>query len=156
MFFIEMDEYNLKLAEKELRPKDSVVNNYSEYRSVIHRILEFFKSILHRSEVKNNDFYIAFGKDDEEKRAIKDSCEDIDNYYDELVNLSEDDRKTDEYLVSRLTDIVKEDNIEENEKDVRAAVNEFLNRECEEQSEHILDVENIDLKEGCNGNQSKL
>lgn len=125
-----------------------------EYKSIFEHFVNYLKSILQSKGKKSNNYFVDLGKTAEEKQAIQDGCEDIDNYYSELAEAATSALSTGDYFIKRLTEIEREDGDSLlTDEQIKELTNEYLDRESEEQANQLFDFENIDIKTEDNGNR---
>ncbi len=112
-----------------------------EYESTYKRFVEFLKSFLSATDKKTNTFFYSRSNDPEEQEAILDGCIDIDNYYEEMNQLVESEISVAEYLVDRLEQIeIENGNKDITRSEVKKIVDEFLDKQANEESNHIFDI----------------
>lgn len=122
--------------------KESEANvSQEEYQTTFQRFLHYLKEFLAAKGSKTNEFFLSQSTDEKEKEAILDGCQDIDNYYSEMNQCSVSEKSVSDYLVERLEQIEREDgNSSITKEEIKSAVNEFLDKQAEEESSHIFDI----------------
>ena len=122
---------------------ESISVPHEEYEGTYKRFIEYLKSLLSSKEKKTNTFFSSKSDDPEEQEAIIDGCIDIDNYYVEMNKILESDKNAADYLIDRLQQIEVEDgNKEVSKTEVKKILNDFLDKQANEESNHIFDIIN--------------
>lgn len=122
---------------------ESISVPQEEYEGTYKRFIEYLKSLLSSKEKKTNTFFSSKSDDPEEQEAIIDGCIDIDNYYVEMNKILESDKNAADYLIDRLQQIEVEDgNKEVSKTEVKKILNDFLDKQANEESNHIFDIIN--------------
>lgn len=126
-----------------INKEESAIFPKEEYESTYKRFIEYLKSLLSSPDNKSNSFFSSRASNSEEQDAILDGCVDIDNYYEEMNQLSLSDKSATEHLIERLEQIEREDGNKDITKfEVKKIVDEFLDNQANEESKHIFDISN--------------
>lgn len=134
---------DLEEFKKEFNPTEDI--SPEEETSFIKRFAKYFCSLWAKTGAKDNAFFVSEGSDEEEKDAIEDSCQEVDDYYGELAKLHEyeDNYDTDDYLTNRLQEINREDGTEESNEVVSKQLSKHWDAKGVENAEYLFDsVEN--------------